>query len=147
MAIRNFLCDSGGSICEVVNPDDPADPVMTALSANLLMVWIKGSEAHTAELIRRFDRAPKPMYYQPDFLHRMWNEYLAEHLIAPEERWTRCLCALDLCPRAGPSPATLCGHGALGPHRDRRGCGEGADLDGFDDLIAAALAAQTPAPK
>ena len=25
---NNFICDSGGSICEVVNPDDPNDPVM-----------------------------------------------------------------------------------------------------------------------
>jgi len=72
----HFVCDSGGSICEVVNPDDPADPVMTALSDSLLMVWIKGTEAHKAELARRFDRAPKPMYYQPDFLAALWDEYL-----------------------------------------------------------------------
>jgi hypothetical protein len=74
----NFICDSGGSICEVVDPEDPADPVLTALSANLLMVWIKGSEAHTAELIRRFDRAPKPMYYQPGFLTAAWADYRAQ---------------------------------------------------------------------
>ena len=29
------------------------------------------------QLIRRFDRAPKPMYYQPEFLHAAWAEYLA----------------------------------------------------------------------
>lgn len=73
----NFVCDSGGSICEVVDPENPADPILKPLSENLLMVWIKGSEAHTAELIRRFDRAPKPMYYQPEFLHAAWSEYLA----------------------------------------------------------------------
>lgn len=73
----NFVCDSGGSICEVVNPDDPADPVMTTLAASMLLVWIKGSDAHRDELIRRFDRAPKPMYYQPDFLNAVWAEYLA----------------------------------------------------------------------
>lgn len=92
---QNFVCDSGGSICEVVDPSDPTDPVMTALSQNLLMVWIKGSEAHTAELIRRFDRAPKPMYYQPAFLHAMWEEYRATHSVTEENcdpdafvRWT-----------------------------------------------------------
>ncbi|MDH5798627.1 MAG: ATPase [Paracoccaceae bacterium] len=74
----NFVCDSGGSICEVVDPEDAKDPVMTALADNLLLVWIKGSEAHTQELIRRFDRAPKPMYYQPDFLRRVWSDYLEE---------------------------------------------------------------------
>ncbi|MCF1709788.1 ATPase [Tabrizicola sp. J26] len=81
----NFVCDSGGSICEVVNPEDPQDPVMRTLSDNLLMVWLKGSEAHRAELIRRFDRAPKPIYYQPDFLARLWGEYLTEQRL-PEDR-------------------------------------------------------------
>jgi hypothetical protein len=42
----------------------------------MLLVWIKGSDAHRAELIRRFDRAPKPIYYQPDFLRLVWAEYL-----------------------------------------------------------------------
>lgn len=74
----NFVCDSGGSICEVVDAANPADPVMRALSENLLLVWIKGSEAHRAELVRRFDRAPKPIYYQPDFLAGLWAEYLAQ---------------------------------------------------------------------
>lgn len=75
----HFVCDSGGSICEVVNPDDPQDPVMCALSDNLLPVWIKGSADHTAELIRRFDRAPKPMYYQPEFLIPVWQAYLRDN--------------------------------------------------------------------
>ena len=74
---RNFVCDTSGSICEVVNADDPNDPVMQALSSNMLLVWIKGSDAHKAELARRFDRAPKPMYYRPDFLAELWGEYLA----------------------------------------------------------------------
>ena len=72
----HFVCDSGGSICEVVDPDDPADPLLTALSGAMLMVWIKGSDAHKAELARRFDRNPKPMYYQPAFLETLWAEYL-----------------------------------------------------------------------
>ena len=29
---RHFVCDTSGSLCEVVDPDDPADPVMTDLS-------------------------------------------------------------------------------------------------------------------
>lgn len=74
----HFVCDSGGSICEVVDPDDPDDPVLTHLAQRLLLVWIEGSEAHTEALIRRFDQAPKPMYYQPDFLTQTWADYLAE---------------------------------------------------------------------
>ena len=80
----NFVCDSGGSICEVVDAEDPADPVLTALSQNLLMVWIKGTEAHRAALIDRFDRAPKPMYYQPDFLAQVWADYLAKMQTTPD---------------------------------------------------------------
>ncbi|HCY98473.1 MAG: ATPase [Rhodobacterales bacterium RIFCSPHIGHO2_02_FULL_62_130] len=91
----HFICDTSGSICEVVEADDPADPVMQALSQNLLLVWIKGSDAHTAELIRRFDRAPKPMYYQPAFLHDAWEEYRSTHAVTEDTvdpdafvRWT-----------------------------------------------------------
>ena len=72
----NFICDTSGSICEVVDPGDPHDPVLTALSQNLLMVWIEGSEAHRDALIARFDRAPKPMYYQPAFLDQVWAGFL-----------------------------------------------------------------------
>lgn len=74
----NFVCDTSGSICEVVDPSNPDDPVLSAFSENMLLIWIKGSEAHTEELIRRFDRAPKPMYYQADFLISRWNAYLEQ---------------------------------------------------------------------
>ncbi len=73
----HFVCDSGGSICEVADPDDPQDPLLTALAGSMLMVWIKGAEAHKAELAQRFDRSPKPMYYQPSFLAELWADYLA----------------------------------------------------------------------
>ena len=74
----NFVCDSGGSICEVVNPDSRVDPVLSVLSRHLLLVWIEGSDEHTQALVERFDRAPKPMYYRPEFLLSCWNAYLAE---------------------------------------------------------------------
>ena len=91
----HFVCDSGGSICEVVNPDDPADPVLATLAANVALVWIEGSDEHTDELVRRFDRAPKPMYYQPAFLEAAWADYGTETGLPPERvdpdafvRWT-----------------------------------------------------------
>ncbi|WP_425100549.1 ATPase [Tropicibacter sp. S64] len=91
----HFICDTGGSICEWVDPESPADPILKALSDVALMVWIKGSEAHTEELIRRFDKAPKPMAYQPAFLDRAWHGYLEEKGCAESEvdpdafiRWT-----------------------------------------------------------
>ena len=79
----SFVCDSGGSICEVVDPDDPDDPVMTALARDHLLVWIEGTEAQAEELVARFDRAPKPMYYRPEILEPLWTAWVAEH--GPEE--------------------------------------------------------------
>lgn len=91
----HFICDTGGSICEWVDPEDPEDPILTALSKTALMVWIRGTEHHTAELIRRFDRAPKPMAYQPEFLARVWEDYLDQEGCSEDEvnpdafiRWT-----------------------------------------------------------
>lgn len=89
---RDFVCDTSGSVCEVVDPDDPDDPVLAATARLMLPVWIRGTEAHTAELVRRFDRAPKPMYYQPDFLSRAWSDYADTHpgAVCPDAfiRWT-----------------------------------------------------------
>lgn len=91
----NFVCDTGGSICEWVDPNDPDDPIMTELSKRALIVWIEGSDAHTNELIRRFDKAPKPMSYQPEFLDDCWESYVRENdvdesSVDPDEfiRWT-----------------------------------------------------------
>lgn len=91
----HFICDTGGSICEWVDPSNPDDPIMAHLSQECLIVWIKGSDAHIDELCRRFDKAPKPMSYQPQFLNRAWSEYLAlknvtEDQVDPDDfiRWT-----------------------------------------------------------
>lgn len=91
----HFVCDTGGSICEWVDPEDPEDPILSELSRVALLVWVRGSEAHTEELIRRFDRAPKPMAYQPQFLSAAWQSYLEQQQITEAEvdpdafiRWT-----------------------------------------------------------
>ncbi|MFO7806068.1 MAG: ATPase [Paracoccaceae bacterium] len=80
----HFVCDTGGSICEWVDAEDPADPILTELASRTLMVWIEGTEEHTEELIRRFDREPKPMSYDPAFLLRTWHAYLTEFNVAPD---------------------------------------------------------------
>lgn len=91
----NFICDTGGSICEWVDAEDPNDQILTELSKQTLMIWIKGDDDHTEELVRRFDRAPKPMSYQPEFLARSWDAYLAKQGLAEDAvnpdafiRWT-----------------------------------------------------------
>jgi len=91
----HFVCDTGGSICEWVDGNDPDDPLLLELSKHCLLIYLKGSDAHTQELIRRFDRAPKPMAYQPEFLDAAWHDYLSETGSAPDKvnpdafiRWT-----------------------------------------------------------
>lgn len=91
----HFICDTGGSICEWVDGNDPNDPLLTNLAQHCLLIYIQGSDAHTEKLIRRFDRAPKPMCYQPEFLGKVWDEYLSKNNVEPDEvdpddfiRWT-----------------------------------------------------------
>ncbi|NOC90452.1 MULTISPECIES: ATPase [Ruegeria] len=91
----HFICDTGGSICEWVDPEDPNDRVLSELSQHTLMIWLKGDEEHTAELVRRFDKAPKPMSYQAEFLTKAWTDYLdlqgcSEADVDPDDfvRWT-----------------------------------------------------------
>lgn len=80
----HFVCDTGGSICEWVDAHDPNDPVLTDLASKALLVWIEGTDEHTAELIRRFDQEPKPMSYDPAFLLATWQAYLVEFNVAPD---------------------------------------------------------------
>ncbi|MDP2085234.1 MAG: ATPase [Gemmobacter sp.] len=141
----HFVCDSGGSICEVVAPEDRADPVMQALAANLLMVWIEGGPAHTAELVRRFDRAPKPMYYQPDFLTAAWDDYrrdhgLAEDAVDPDAfvRWTYARALAHRQPRY----AVMARHWGVTVTADEVAALR--DPAGFDDLIARAIDRAAP---
>jgi hypothetical protein len=103
---------------------------MRQLADTLLMVWIKGSDAHTAELVKRFDRAPKPMYYQPHFLHAMWEEYRATHSVSEETcdpdhfvRWTYARALAHRQPRYAAM--------ALGRDGDRRRGGRGRQHAGL----------------
>ena len=80
----HFVCDTSGSLCEVVDPDDPADPVLADLAGSMLPLWIRGTEEHLDELVRRFERAPKPMYYPEEFLTEVWTDYLGSTGLAPD---------------------------------------------------------------
>jgi len=136
----HFVCDSGGSICEVVDPDDPEDPILTALSREVLLVWIEGSAAHTEELIRRFDQAPKPMYYRPDFLHEAWQGYLDETGSSPADAdpdgFLRWAFARALAHRE-PLYAAMARNWGVTVPADAMALV--SDPAGFEDAIAAAL--------
>jgi hypothetical protein len=82
---EHFICDSGGSLCEVVNPDDPQDPVLRALFDHSLLLYIEGTPEHTAMLVERFRKYPKPMYYQAAFLDQKWAEYKDFNKVAHDD--------------------------------------------------------------
>lgn len=139
----HFVCDTGGSICEVVDPENPDDPILKTLENSTLMVWLKGSEAHTEELIRRFDRAPKPMCYQPKFLLDAWTTYLAETGVPEAKvdpdafvRWTYARALAHRQPRY----AAMAKRGLTVPAEDVAQVQTAAD---FIDVIADALEART----
>lgn len=132
---NSFVCDTSGSICEVVNADDPTDPVMTELSQHLLMVWIKGSDAHKAELARRFDRAPKPMYYRPEMLLDLWAEFAAGQDSVDPDAFLRFGYARLLDARQ-PRYAAMATWGVTVTAEEVAAVHDAA---GFDDLIALAL--------
>lgn len=82
----NFIADTGGSLIEVVDPDDPADETIQTLSRATAFVYIRGTEADAAELVRRFQKSPKPMYYRPTFLVKKWAEYKKKNGITEDSK-------------------------------------------------------------
>ena len=74
----HFLCDTSGSLVEVVDVEDPEDPIMTTLSQQMLFVFLRGEKKDEEELVRRFESDPKPIYYDEDFLRRLWDRFQEE---------------------------------------------------------------------
>jgi hypothetical protein len=64
----HFLVDASGSLCEIVTPGDSDDPVLKLLDRTCTLVYIRATEEHKQELLRRALADPKPIYYRPDFL-------------------------------------------------------------------------------
>jgi len=81
----NFIADTGGSLIEVVDLDDPLDRVITTLTQSTALLYIRGTEKDADELIRRFKRSPKPMYYRPPFLTAKWDEFKRTRKIKRDE--------------------------------------------------------------
>ena len=87
---RNFVNDVGGSLCEL---DDPA--VIDLLVKHTLILYIEVTQQDEAELIKRAEADPKPLYYRPDFLEEQLNLFMLENdlpyvaMIDPDDftRW------------------------------------------------------------
>lgn len=87
---QHFINDAGGSVCEL---DDPQ--TLESIAEHTLILYIKATEKDEKELIRRAERAPKPLYYREAFLDEQLEIYMREHelpyvaLIDPDDfvRW------------------------------------------------------------
>ena len=73
--LSHFVCDTSGSICELVNPSDENDAILKSLSKNFLIICLEAPDSMYQVLINRFLAKPKPMYYEEDFLHSLWQSF------------------------------------------------------------------------
>lgn len=81
----HFLCDTSGSLVEVVDADDPSDPIMSALAHRMIFIYIRGEAEDEDELVRRFNDDPKPIYFEERYLRELWASFAAETGAAPEK--------------------------------------------------------------
>jgi hypothetical protein len=81
---EDFIADTGGSLIEVIDPNDPHDPVVETLTASTALLYVRGTEKDAGQLIARFKQSPKPLYYPPALLVRIWAEYKALNKIADD---------------------------------------------------------------
>ena len=73
--LSHFMCDTSGSICELVNPQDENDKILSSLSKNFLIICLEAPDTMYQVLIDRFLAKPKPMYYEENFLHSLWKSF------------------------------------------------------------------------
>jgi len=86
----HFVNDAGGSLCELDGTD-----AVAVLARCTLIIYIKATRADEAELMRRADEDPKPLYYREAFLDEQLGVYMRERrldyvaLIDPDDfvRW------------------------------------------------------------
>ena len=73
--LSHFVCDTSGSICELVNPSDENDTILKSLSKNFLIICLEAPDSMHQILIERFLAKPKPMYFEENFLNSLWQNF------------------------------------------------------------------------
>lgn len=66
----HFAVDASGSVCEIIDLDNPDDAVLQTLEKYCTVIYIEATSQHMKELIRRHQYDPKPIYYRSDFLDK-----------------------------------------------------------------------------
>ena len=72
--LSHMVCDTSGSICELVNPFDESDKILTSLSKNFVIICLEAPDS-VSSMNCRFLANPKPMYYEENFLRFLWDNY------------------------------------------------------------------------
>ena len=76
-----FVNDSTGSLCEITDPD-----VIDFVGDQTTIVYIEASDEEEAELLKRAQDYPKPIYYPPSDFKGWIDEYLkSKNLSTPDE--------------------------------------------------------------
>jgi len=70
----HFLNDVGGSICEVATKK-----VLETLAEHTVIIYLKADDLMEQAIIKRAVSAPKPLFYNLDFLSKNVSIYLKEH--------------------------------------------------------------------
>jgi hypothetical protein len=83
--LSHLMCDTSGSICELVNPLDENDKILSSLSKNFLIICLEAPDTMYQVLIDRFLAKPKPMYYEENFLHSLWKSFKDDTLTTCDE--------------------------------------------------------------
>ncbi len=65
---KKFVNDASGSLCEVCDPWDDTDSVLSALQQQSLILYIRSDERSEDELKQRAKTDPKPLFYHPSFI-------------------------------------------------------------------------------
>ena len=74
--LSHFVCDTSGSICELVDPSDQNDRILTSLSKNFVIICLEAPDSMYEVLMNRFLAKPKPMYYEENFLCSLWESFI-----------------------------------------------------------------------
>jgi hypothetical protein len=135
----HFINDASGSLCELIDPYDDADPVLKSVVDNTVLVYLQADAEHETMLIERAIRTPKPLYYRPDFLDTAIMDYLAEAKIQSADdiepdgfvRWV----FVRLLEARRPRCERIATHGYTIPARELTGATEKA----FLERVAAAI--------
>jgi hypothetical protein len=148
-AIPTWSCDTGGSICEVVDPEDPEDEVLRTLSPPI-RCWSGSKARRRIRPSWSVASMPRPSrcITSPDFLLRLWQEYLDTHGLAPDavdpDAFVRFAYARALAHRA-PLYAAMARNWGVSRHR-RRGR-KRARRRRCHRLVAAALGRHARTPR